>query len=110
MNPRVVLTQRAERELDEATAWIAQYAPETSRRWYWGFIEALYSLQDNPTRCGFARENSLVRQDIRQLLYGQNRSYRAVYTVKGNVVVVLAIRHAAREDLRAEDLRMLGLE
>ena len=84
--------------------------PDTSRRWFWGFVEALNSLQENPTRCGLARENGLVTQEIRQLLYGRHRTYRALYTVQGDVVIILAIRHAARQDLRADELRLLGLD
>jgi plasmid stabilization system protein ParE len=110
MSHRVVVTQRAERELDEATAWIAQHASETSRRWFWGFVEALHSLQDNPARCGLARENSLVTQKIRQLLYGRRRTYRAIYTVHGDAVVVLAIRHTAQQDLRADELGLSVLD
>ncbi len=109
MSHRVVVTKRAQRELDEATAWIAQHAPETSRRWFWGFIESLHSLQDNPTRCGLARENNVVSQEIRQLLYGRHRTYRAIYTVREDEVIVLAIRHTARQDLRADELYLLGL-
>ncbi len=110
MSHRVVVSQRAERELDEAAAWIAQHAPETSRRWFWGFVEAMNSLQDNPTRCGLARENNIVTQEIRQILYGRNRTYRAIYTVHEGVVVVLSIRHTAQQDLRADELRRLDLD
>lgn len=68
-------------------------------------MDALNSLTQSPERCGLAPENDAVEPEIRQLLYGRRSGvYRALFTITGQDVRVLHIRHAAREALSAEDL------
>jgi plasmid stabilization system protein ParE len=101
---QVVLTERAARYLEEAYLWIADRAPGNAARWYNGFPDALESLATNPERCSLASENQKFPVEIRQLLFGRNRSYRALFTIRHETVVILHIRHAARRDVTPEDL------
>ena len=101
---RVELSTRAEFELDEAANWIAALAPEAASRWYWGIISAIGSLSAFPRRCSLANEHANFPYELRQLLYGRTRSYRAVFTIHEEVVTVLAIRHAKQADLLPEDV------
>ena len=56
------------------------------------------SLRTDPLRHGFAPEHEDVQVGLRQLLYGKGRNvYRILYTVDEDTVVVLHIRHAARQ-------------
>jgi plasmid stabilization system protein ParE len=101
---QVELTSRAERELDAAANWIATDSPDTAQQWYWGFIAAIDSLSTFPRRCGLATEYERFPFELRQLLYGRHRSYRAVFTIREETVVVLTIRHAKQPDLLPNDL------
>lgn len=104
MRYRVIITARAEGELHEATARIAEQAPETAEQWFQGFRRAIRSLADFPRRCGTAPENNAFTFELRQLLYGRRRSYRALFIIRDDAVVVLSIRHTARDYLRPDDL------
>jgi plasmid stabilization system protein ParE len=104
MTFRVTVAEHAEADLRAATDWIASQSPEAAARWANGFQRVLQSLRSNPRRCGHANEHQKVPFELRQLLYGRRRNYRAIFTIRGDEVVVLAIRHAARQDLSAEDL------
>lgn len=104
MKYQVVLTARAARDLDEAYLWIARQSPEAARRWYNGFLKMINGLELYAERCSFARENANFSIDLRQILYGRRRTYRALFTIRGSTVVVLHIRHTARDDVRPEDL------
>ena len=104
MKFQVLVTERAERELNEATDYIAEQAPNAAQRWHHGFIFALQSLRENPTRCSKARENERFPFDLYQLLYGRRNSYRAVFTVHNGDVAILSIRHVARRDLRPSEI------
>ena len=104
MTYQVVLTDRAARDLDEAYRWCAERAPEAAVGWYNGFIDALNSLVSNPERCPVAAEGRKLSIEIRQLLYGRRRSYRALFLVREQTVVVLHIRHTARCEANPEDL------
>ena len=100
----VTLTGRATKDLEEAYQWYADRAPETAVGWYNGFLDALSSLERNPERCPVAPEARKLSVEIRQLLFGRRRSYRALFVVRKKAVVVLHIRHAARREANLEDI------
>jgi hypothetical protein len=65
----------------------------------------LRSLEDDPDRCPFARENASIPIEIRQLSYGLSRkTHRAIFAVRSDRVVVYAIRHLAQRDLLPDDI------
>lgn len=102
---RLIIQPPAVDDLDEAYRWLEQRSPEAAARWFNGFVEALHSLRTAPERCGLAPENGAVEPEIRQLLYGRRGGvYRALFTVTGNDVRILHIRHAARQTMIAEEL------
>ena len=51
-----------------------------------------------------ARIGLSKRFELRQLLYGRRRTYRALFTIREHDVVVLSIRHSAQRDLTPDDL------
>ena len=104
MTYQVVLTDRAARDLEEAYGWCAERAPQTAIGWYNGFLDALDRLASNPERCPIAAESRKLSVEIRQLLYGRRRSYRALFIVRDQTVVVLHIRHTARREASQEDI------
>ena len=101
---RVVVTEQAERELRAATDWIARRAPQAAVRWFNGFVDKLTQLSDQPHSHGLAHESTKFPYELRQLLYGRRRTYRALFTIRDDAVVVLTIRHAARDDVMPEDV------
>ncbi len=57
-----------------------------------------------PARCPLAPENDEFEEEIRELLYGKRQHrYRILFTIRGETVIVLHIRHGAREHLKGED-------
>jgi plasmid stabilization system protein ParE len=103
----VVFTRRAERELEGAADWWATHrSPSQAARWYAGFSESLASLSENPERCTVAPENDRFAYEIRELYFGlgSGPTHRAVFTIRGDMVLVLTIRHGAQADLTEADL------
>jgi len=108
MSYTVIVTKPAELELRQAALWWANNrSEEQANGWYDGFIDAIYSLENDPRRCPIARENDFVEKEIRELHYGlgSRPTHRAVFEIQGNRVLVLTIRHAAQQDLTPEDLQ-----
>lgn len=101
MPHKVIFRSEARDEALDAAGYIAQHgSPETALRWYDGLEAAVASLTSMPTRCGYARENeSFPGVELRQLVY---KSHRLIFTVRGDEVHVLHVRHVARANL--EDL------
>lgn len=97
----VELSRRAGRDLTEAFEYIHARAPLNAVRWRKGLQQRLRSLERQPEAFGFAPENQDAKADIRQRLYGQ---YRILYTIRGETVFVLTVRHGARTFLTGEEV------
>lgn len=107
MTYRVVVTRRAERDMQDAAAWWAtNRSPEQANRWLSSLERHLQSLSQTPTRCAAAAENERFPFELRELHYGAGRrsTHRILFTIADELVLVLAIRHAAQDRLRPEDL------
>jgi plasmid stabilization system protein ParE len=96
----VEVTDPAQVDAGEAYFWLTEQSPEMALRWYEGLLTAFKSLSASPLRCALAPENDFFEEEIRQLLYGK---YRILFTIKGDVLLVLHVRHGAREYLKPEE-------
>jgi len=97
---RVEPTDQALVDAGEAYFWINEELEGAALRWYEGIMKAFRSLEKNPLRCPHAPESAFFEEEIRQLIYGK---YRILFTVEGETVFVLRVRHSAQEYLRPED-------
>jgi plasmid stabilization system protein ParE len=98
---RVELSQRAARDIEEAFEYIRSRAPVSAQRWRGGLQGRLRMLETNPEGFGFAPENEAAKADLRQLLYG---TYRVLYTIRGETVFIITVRHGARSFLTGEEI------
>jgi plasmid stabilization system protein ParE len=92
--------------LQFARWWSDQHSQNQAERWYNGFIDALHSLGRNPERCPLARGNGRFPYEIHELHYGLGgrSTHRAVFTIRPDMVFVLAIRHASQSELTDDDV------
>jgi len=107
MSRRVVITQQAEREMQSAFDWWAEHRSKLQAdRWYAGLAKAIANLSENAERHGQSRERDRFAYEIRDLLFGSGRrpTHRAVFTIRGEEVVVLTVRHVAQPDLSPDDI------
>ena len=98
---RVEVTPKARQDANGILEWLlAQHAGEAGLRWFRKLEEAIASLAELPKRCRLAPENASVPFELRQLLYGHRpHMYRILFTIEGEVVYVLRIRHGRRRYL-----------
>ena len=102
MTYRVVLQDRAQKDIDDALAYIAAHdSTEAALKWYEGLIDAMESLATMPTRCRLAPEASRATGEVRQLIY---HSHRILFDIEARAVRILHIRHGGRLPAQAEDL------
>ena len=105
----VVLTKQAARELEEAADWWAMHRSIIQAgRWYEGFSMGIDSLRESPERLSLADENPEFAYELRELHYGLGArpTHRAVYTIVGEIVVVLTVRHAAQKPIQPDDVEV----
>jgi plasmid stabilization system protein ParE len=107
MKYELFYTERAKRDLAEATDAIAKNAPETAQRWFEGFVRALSTLSRDAEIYSLAPESTHSAVDVRQFIYRtkSRRANRALYTIQGARVCILAIRRPGQDLLTQQELR-----
>jgi plasmid stabilization system protein ParE len=100
MKYSVIVMPSAQDDLDKAYAWLVLRKPQHASTWYNGLLDCLYSLEESPARCPVAPESQDSPDEIRQMLYGDKRhAYRILFSIDGDHVLVLHIRHGAMKNL-----------
>src|ERR1035438_9174541 len=99
---RVEITEDAESDGKGILEWlISQHAAGAGLRWFQGLKEAMVSLSDLPARCSLAPENKSFPIEVRSLLYGRKpHVYRVLFTIEGDTVFILHIRHGRRQPIK----------
>lgn len=96
MKYRVLIQPGAVAELKQAHSWIRGEAPTRAAAWLDDLLESIQTLERMSRRCPVAPESRSFDREIRQLISG---SYRLLFTIENDAVVVLHIRHGARRVL-----------
>jgi plasmid stabilization system protein ParE len=105
---RVRIETRAARDIDEASGWLAARSPEAAERWFNAIEAEIYSLENFPARCPRAREAELFPYELRQLVYGRRQGrYRVIFTIRGQTVHVLHVRHGAHPTMTKAEVQDL---
>lgn len=106
MTYRIVVQPVAADDLRQLFLWIAQRSPEGADRWYRQWLKAVESLQRNPLVYGLAPESEYVDADIRQVLFRtrQGRTYRALFSIYGDVVRILHVRGPGQAPVEHKEL------
>lgn len=95
---KVVWTQHAYAQLDEAMAFIARDRPETAMAWLEQILDAGASLDELPDRGRVVPE--AARDDVRELIISP---FRLIYRRDPDVVSVTMVVHE-RRDLAEKDV------
>jgi plasmid stabilization system protein ParE len=95
---RVVVTARANADAIQAFRWKTEHSARAAARWYAGLEKAIAELSQFPERHPIAEEESeRLGMTLRQMIYGKKPgTYRILFSVEGDVVVLHYIRHSAR--------------
>lgn len=107
MKYTVVNTRRAERDLSAAARWWAENrSAAQADRWLAEMQKKIESLAESPLRCPLAPERERFTTELRELHFrvGRRPTHRIIFTVADDVVLVLAVRHVAQDELQPDDL------
>ena len=103
----VILHDNAEQFLiDSCKWWSENRSAEQANRWWDGFLDALQSLAENPSRCPLAQDCGGFPFEVRELYYGLGRqpTHRALFTIRPDMVYVFLIRHLAQREVTLDDI------
>lgn len=104
---QVILLPRAEADIEgNAQWWATHHSVEQAARWFDVIHEQLKSIAMSPESNGLSAETGEFPYEIRDKLLGlgSRPSYRAVFTIKDDVVYVLTVRRGAQDHLRPDDV------
>ena len=108
----VDISRYAQLDTQDAYDWMEQHSPLHVDEWFNGLVEAIFTLDEMPRRCGLAPENKNYDKEVRHLLYAKrSTTYRILFVIRpaqdefDGVVRVLRIRHGAQNPLTTEELR-----
>ena len=93
---KVVWAPRAEKQVDEAMAYLDRVGVDVAQAWLGRLLERVAALTRFPD-VG-RRVPELDRDDVREIIVGP---YRVVYRRRTDIVQVVGVHHHARDFLRA---------
>jgi plasmid stabilization system protein ParE len=101
MTYQVIVEPSADQGIREAIRWITRnHSPQAAARWFNGLEKKVATLSRLPFRCPVAVETDKFPEEIREFIHGpRKKKYRILFTVRGNFVHVLYVRHAAQDEL-----------
>lgn len=103
----VCILPQAKRDIDRNADWWAEHhSVEQALRWSDAVYDQLETLADFPESNCLSAENDLFPYEIRDkpLGLGSRPTFRAVFTIKSDSVLVLTVRRCAQDVLRPSDL------
>ena len=93
----VIVELPAQQDIAEARLWLVERSPDAADRWFNSIYDTIASLEVFPERCPLAPESKSLNAEIREIFHGRRQhKYRILFTVSGNEVHVLHVRHGAR--------------
>jgi plasmid stabilization system protein ParE len=103
---QVRLSDKAYRDIEQILAWFFdQRAMSAGRRWERDFRSRIRKLSRNPHRCPLAPESESLAMPVREVHFGRRPGvYRVFFEIKEREVVILHIRHSARDFVSRDDL------
>ena len=105
MSDRVRITHEADSQITAIKDYIAQDSPDSARHWRFQLRERLRSLKSFPDRHEIAYSAGDVGFDVRHTFFG---TYRILYTIRDDSVVIISVRHGARRPLTSDEVRRLA--
>ena len=103
----VKILPRAADDIERNAVWWADHhSVDQAIKWFDEVRRQILSLNRRPESHGLAEENDDFPYEIRNKLVGlgARRSYRAVFTIRDDVVFVLAVLHSAQDSLCPADV------
>ena len=68
---KVKLTATAEADAYAAYDYIREFSPRSAQKWLRELFQAIFTLDEMPSRCPVIAEAEEIGQPLRQLLYGK---------------------------------------
>lgn len=105
----VVLLAEADDDIARNASWWAKnHSVRQAETWFYAVHEQLRELRYSPESYPLSRENDNFPFEIREMLVGlgSRRTFRAIFTVRGDVVYVLHVLRCSQDRLHPRTLEL----
>ena len=101
MGYKIVVTQPAQLDIEEAVAFIIESSPKAATKWLRGLIEKINSLHEQPARFAVMPETAALRMRFRSFPYS---SHQIIYRIDEDqgIIFITRVYHHARIPLDFE--------
>lgn len=94
---KVLVTPFAAENIRQAHEWLAAENPFYAAKWLTDIRKKILGLETLPESYALAPESEAFDCDIRQALYGRGTPWRIFFSIEGETVHVLHVRHGRRD-------------
>src|SRR4051794_30138882 len=101
MSFRVVITDRALKDLREIRDYIARKSPDNAADFLRKILDRIDTIEGSPEAYPKAPEDDVVPYTLRQYIL---KPYRILYRVQGKNVQILHVRHGARKHATPDEI------
>ena len=102
MTYRIIIAPTARHDIHGSFRWLTEErSANVAVKWFNGLMKTINSLETSPGRWPLTAENDKFPVDVRELLHGRSKrgKYRILYTIDGDEVHVLYVRHSAQDEI-----------
>ena len=102
---KIQIVAAAERDIDQAMAFIHNSSPVAAQKWLETLLTKMEGLAEMPSRFAFIAEADELKKPLRGFVH---HSHRIVYEVDDatKTVSIVRVYHSARAPLQIEDLTL----
>ncbi|MBF0132434.1 MAG: type II toxin-antitoxin system RelE/ParE family toxin [Magnetococcales bacterium] len=94
---KVIVMPNAQNDIQKAFAWLEEENPVHAEQWIREIRERILALETLPESHAIAPESAVFECDIRQILIGRGTPWRVFFTVDGDQVQILHVRHGRQD-------------
>jgi plasmid stabilization system protein ParE len=101
----VIIQPQAERAIQNQARWLVEQSNSATiaLKWVRSIRKKIDTLKSTPLRCPVDADSKAYGEEVRLLLHGKrHKQFRILFIVRGEVVYIVAIRHAAQRSITEE--------
>jgi toxin ParE1/3/4 len=94
----IVVTPNAAADLTDQFDWLGERNPRAANEWLARMRKVILGLSSMPHSHALAPESAEFDIEIRRALYGRSTRWRIYFTIDGETVHILHVRHGRQRD------------
>lgn len=106
MSRTLRILESAQSDVDKIFQWIGRRSVGGAVRWFMAFLDAIAKVASSPDSFPIGPESYYLNRPLREALFKtrRGRTYRIVFELSNNEILVLRIRGPGQSPIKRRDL------